>query len=212
MYVAPAKCPWPKHAAVVLNLGKEQFIFEDTRYFGRLTFDVSSIQKLGPEPLDQQFTTNSFAKALKHSHQPIKVKLLDQSVVAGIGNIYASEALFRAKLSPQIPARKLTPVQVERLWKNIRRVLTEAIQLGSTIPLDYAGLGEKNRVFYFGSAPRSSTSYEERLRVYDRAGHPCLDCGTVIKRALQAGRSTFYCPTCQSARRTAGTRVPRARS
>jgi formamidopyrimidine-DNA glycosylase len=124
------------------------------------------------------------------------VKLLDQSLVAGIGNIYASEALYRAKISPGISARRLKSEQIERLRQSIQAVLTEAIELGSTVPLNYEGTNGRDRLFYFDSAD-VSVSYEERLRVYDREGKPCLVCGTPIRRLVQAARSTFFCPRCQ---------------
>jgi formamidopyrimidine-DNA glycosylase len=197
MYLLPAKDPLPKHAAVVLNLGRENFVFEDTRYFGRLTLDGGALARLGPEPLGAEFTAKGLAKALRRSHQAIKVRLLDQSLLAGVGNIYASEALFQAGLAPSLPARKLTSAQVQRLWRAVRAVLREAIACGSTVPLNYAGQGERDGLFYFGKAPGVPDYYEERLRVYDRAGKPCLKCGTAIKRLVQAARSTFYCPRCQ---------------
>jgi len=197
MYLLPVKSPLPKHAAVILNVGRTNFVFEDTRYFGRLTLDPGAVGRLGPEPLSAQFTVRGFVRALDRSRQPIKVKLLDQSLVAGIGNIYASEALFRAGIAPTLPARELTPAQAARLWRAIRRVLREAIECGSTVPLNYAGAGLRDGLFYFGRAPGTPDFYEERLRVYDRAGRPCYKCGTAIKRLVQAARSTFYCPRCQ---------------
>jgi formamidopyrimidine-DNA glycosylase len=123
--------------------------------------------------------------------------LLDQSLLAGVGNIYASEALFRAGIAPSLPARRLTSAQVQRLWRAVRAVLREAIACGSTVPLNYAGQGKRDGLFYFGKAPGAPDYYEERLRVYDRAGKPCPKCGTPIKRRVQAARSTFYCPQCQ---------------
>jgi len=198
MYLLPKKAALPKHAAVVLGLGAENFVFEDTRYFGRLTFDAVGIRELGPEPLSEDFTVECFAEALRRSAQPIKVKLLDQSVVAGVGNIYASEALFRAKISPRLAARRLDAAQVARLREAIRETLSEAIELGSTVPLNYSGEGARDGLFYFGSAPDAPDLYEERLRVYDRAGKACVTCGTAIKRIVQAARSTFYCPKCQA--------------
>ena len=199
MYLLPATTSLPKHAAVVLNLGRENFVFEDTRYFGRLTLDLRSLEKLGAEPLGPEFTVEQFAGSLARSSQPIKVKLLDQSLLAGVGNIYASEALFRAGIAPTLPARRLRPAQVGRLWRAIRKVLSEAIACGSTVPLNYAGQGARDGLFYFGRAPGAPDFYQERLRVYDRAGRPCSECGTVIKRRVQAARSTFYCPRCQRA-------------
>jgi formamidopyrimidine-DNA glycosylase len=197
MYLLPAKACWPRHAAVVLDLGRQHFVFEDTRYFGRLTLAPAPLAKLGPEPLGKEFTVKRFADALGRSRQPIKVKLLEQSLLAGVGNIYASEALFRAGIVPTRPARRLGKEQVQRLRRAIRAVLREAIACGSTVPLNYSGQGERDRLFYFGRAPGAPDYYEERLRVYDRAGRPCPKCGTAIRRQVQAARSTFYCPRCQ---------------
>ena len=199
MYLLPARAQLPRHAAVVLNLGRDNFVFEDTRYFGRLTLDPAPLGKLGPEPLGPEFTVNRFADALRRSRQPIKVKLLDQSLLAGVGNIYASEALFRAGIAPTLPARQLPLARVKQLRRAIRAVLREAIACGSTVPLNYSGQGKRDGLFYFGRAPGAPDYYEERLRVYDRAGRPCVNCGTPIQRRVQATRSTFYCPRCQRA-------------
>jgi formamidopyrimidine-DNA glycosylase len=198
MYLLPSKALPPKHAAVILNLGRHDFIFEDTRYFGRFTLDTRSLASLGPEPLDDRFTPKILEVALRRSAQPIKNKLLDQSVVAGVGNIYASEALFRARVSPRIAARRLTRSQLHRLWQAIRETLIEAIDCGSTVPLDYPGAGKRDGFFYYGRPAQEPDFYEERLRVYDRAGRPCPNCGSHIRRLVQAGRSTYYCPKCQS--------------
>jgi formamidopyrimidine-DNA glycosylase len=199
MYLLPAKAHLPRHAAVVLNLGRDNFIFEDTRYFGRLTLAPAPLGKLGPEPLGPEFTVARFADALGRSRQPIKVKLLDQSLLAGVGNIYASEALFRAGIAPTLPAWRLSKAQVGALRRALRAVLREAIACGSTVPLNYSGQGKRDGLFYFGRAPGAPDNYEERLRVYDRAGRPCVKCGTPIQRRVQAARSTFYCPRCQRA-------------
>ena len=186
----------PKHAAVVLDLGRELFVYEDTRYFGRLTFDLSAIAALGPEPLSEAFEPKIFGAALRRSGQAVKVKLLDQSLVAGVGNIYASEALFWAGISPLRAADALSAAQVKKLWQGVRSVLAEAIECGSTVPLNFAG-GGSGGLFYFGLAPGVEDYYAERLRVYDRAGEPCVRCGRPIRRVVQAARSTFFCPHCQ---------------
>jgi formamidopyrimidine-DNA glycosylase len=188
--------PLPKHAAVIFDLGKTNFVYEDTRYFGRMTLDLSAIENLGPEPLDKNFSLKDFAANLKRSRQPIKVKLLDQSLVAGVGNIYASEALFRAGISPKLPANQLTLMQVKKLQRMIREVLNQAIKFGSTVPLKFLS-GKSDGLFYFGRAEGASDFYAERLRVYDRAGKKCLKCKNEIKRMVQAARSTFWCPACQ---------------
>jgi formamidopyrimidine-DNA glycosylase len=198
MFLAKKGGPIPKHAAVVFDLGRENFIYEDTRYFGRLTLDLYAVEKLGPEPLDEKFSVEGFVEKLKCSRQAIKVKLLDQSLVAGVGNIYASEALFRARVSPKLAANKLTLAQIKKLWRAIRDVLAEAIDGGSTVPLNFHA-GKTDGLFYFGRASGAPDFYEERLQVYDRAEKPCLRCKGEIKRIVQAARSTFYCPHCQKA-------------
>ena len=197
MYLLPRKATLPKHAAVVLDLGREQFVYEDARYFGRLTLDTCSLSQLGPEPQGKKFTPAAFATALHQSRQAIKVKLLDQSLVAGVGNIYASEALFRARIAPQLAANRLSKSQVHRLHRAIRTVLAEAIRFGSTIPLNH-GREKTDRLFYFGKADDAPDYYEERLRVYDRKGKSCYRCKTPIRRIEQAARSTFFCPQCQA--------------
>ncbi|MCL4786141.1 MAG: bifunctional DNA-formamidopyrimidine glycosylase/DNA-(apurinic or apyrimidinic site) lyase [Verrucomicrobia bacterium] len=197
MYLSRRHAPPAKHAAVILELGRTNFVFEDTRYFGRLTLDDQTVARLGPEPLSEEFSTNYLVAALARSSQAIKVKLLDQRLVAGIGNIYASEALFRAGISPRLPARELNLSQLRRLRRAIREVLREAIRFGSTVPLNHGAAG-RDSLFYFGRAADAPDYYEERLRVYDREGRPCVRCGANIRRILQAARSTFYCPRCQS--------------
>ena len=199
MFLALKNEPLPKHAAVVFDLGKMNFIYEDTRYFGRMTLDLSAVKNLGPEPLDKTFSAGDFAKNLKRSRQPVKVKLLDQSLVAGIGNIYASEALFSAGISPKLPANQLTLAQTKKLWRAIREVLRVAIKFGSTVPLRFLS-GKSDGLFYFGRAENTPDFYEERLRVYDRAGKACFNCRTPVRRIAQAARSTFFCPHCQKAR------------
>ena len=197
MYLQPSDLPLPKHAAVVLDLGTEKFIFEDTRYFGRFTLDQNGLRNLGPEPLSENFCPGQLAPLLARSRQPIKVKLLDQKVVAGIGNIYASEALFRARIRPQTPAASLKPPEIRRLCAAIREVLEEAIAFGSTVPLDFPGREPADRLFYYGRTTETANFYDERLRVYDRENQPCMKCKKPIRRIVQAARSTFFCPNCQ---------------
>ena len=119
------------------------------------------------------------------------------SLIAGVGNIYASEALFRAGISPRRAARKLSPGGAKKLLAAIRTVMQEAIDCGSTIPLNFSGGKKTDGLFYFGRAAGAADYYTERLRVYDRAGQPCENCGFPIKRIVQAARSTFFCLHCQ---------------
>jgi len=195
MFVALKKEKLLPHAAVVFNLGDRNFIYEDQRYLGRMTLDLSPLNELGPEPSD--FSPETFAAALKQSRQAIKIKLLDQSLIAGVGNIYASEALFRARLSPRLAADELTPAQSKTLLRAIGDVLNDAIKFGSTVGLKTMS-GKSGGLFYFDDGGEGY--YEERLRVYDREGKPCLRCGTRIERITQGARSTYFCPHCQRVR------------
>jgi formamidopyrimidine-DNA glycosylase len=193
MFVALKKEKLPSHTAVVFDLGGRNFIYQDVRYFGRMTLDLSPIEALGPEP--SEVSPETFAQSLKRSRQSIKVKLLDQSLIAGIGNIYASEALFRARISPKLPANRLSLAQSKNLLRAIREVLDDAVKFGSTISLKTMS-GKSGALFYFDEDGEGF--YEERLRVYDRAGKPCPNqCGGRIERITQAARSTYFCPRCQ---------------
>lgn len=195
MFIALKKERLPKHAAVVFDLGKHNFVYEDYRYFGRMSLDLAPIELLGPEPLSKEFTTTFLATGLKRSRQPVKVKLLDQSIAAGVGNIYASEALYRAGISPKLASNKVTGEQTTSLWCAIRETLRDAIRYGSTVPLKSMS-GKSDTLFYYGGD--GENRYSKRLRVYDRAGKPCFHCGTKIQRIAQAARSTFFCPHCQA--------------
>ncbi len=199
MYLQEKQDRLPKHAAVVFDLDEARFVFEDTRYFGKLTLDTRPLNRLGPEPLEPGWRTSDLQVALLRSRRPIKTLLLDQAVVAGIGNIYASEALFRARIDPRMPANRLDSASTRRLWKAIRRVLREAIRSGSTIPLNYNGSGDNDGIFYFGRTEGASEYHTERLLVYDRQNLPCRVCREPIVRIFQTGRSSYFCPHCQPA-------------
>jgi formamidopyrimidine-DNA glycosylase len=187
----------PAYTVAVIELNRGSLVFQDARTFGRLTLDLSPLERLGPEPLSSAFTAQALAIALKTSRQAIKVRLLDQSVVAGLGNIYASEALFRAGIHPTYPAYRLIRDQVMKLRRAVRAVLRQAIAWGSTVPLNWSGNSSADRLFYYGREAGAPNTTEERLRVYDRAGMPCVRCRTTIQRLVQSGRSTFFCPVCQ---------------
>ncbi len=153
--------------------------FVDSRAFGVLTVHDPGAFKLplyGPEPLDADFTAAVLLKALKARRGPIKPVLLDQRVIAGLGNIYAAEALWEARIRPDTPANRIAFVRVTRLCAAIRLVLNEA----------------PSARYY-----EREEGVEESWRVYDREGKPCLRCAAPIVRIVQAGRSTFYCRRCQ---------------
>jgi formamidopyrimidine-DNA glycosylase len=194
MYVDDGTGVLPRHTAVALALDVGRFVYEDARQFGRFHLDTASLDAMGPEPLEAAWTAADLAKALRDSLQSVKVRLLDQAVVAGVGNIYASEALHRAGISPGRAAGRLSAAEVERLWGAVREVLSAAIELGQRASLDFAG--GNDGLFYFGSSA-AGPEPGERFRVYDREGEPCGRCGETICRRVQAARSTFYCPGCQ---------------
>jgi formamidopyrimidine-DNA glycosylase len=164
--------------------------FRDPRRFGLMDLWPASalaehplLKDLGPEPLDDAFTGRALAAALAGKRTPIKAALLDQRVVAGVGNIYASEALFRAGLSPTRLAATVTGARAERLAAAIKAVLTEAIAAGGSSLRDHVQPSGELGYFQHGFA------------VYDREGRPCpgCDCGESVRRLVQSGRSTFYC-------------------
>jgi formamidopyrimidine-DNA glycosylase len=140
---------------------------------------------LGQEPLSAGFTPEVLHQMASKSRVAIKSWLMDQRRVVGVGNIYASEALFRAAIDPRRPAHTLTPPEAARLHGAIREVLLEAIEFRGTTLLDYR------------DASGQPGAFARRLRVYDRKGEPCASCGTPLDRIVQGGRSTFFCARCQ---------------
>lgn len=183
----------PPYAHVVFYLDDDRrLVFCDMRQFGRMNIfkdplrPPKELQTLAPEPLTDDFTENYFLETLSRSRRPLKHLLLDQTRVLGLGNIYAVEALFLAGVNPMKPANKLSKPRARKLYQAIRDVLQEAIDAGSTLRIDLAdGNGS-----YFETPERF-------WRVYEREGEPCDRCGMRIKRVVQGGRSTYFCPRCQ---------------
>jgi formamidopyrimidine-DNA glycosylase len=180
----------PPYAHVVFYLDDERrLVFCDMRQFGRMrifTKPPKELSSLAPEPLSDQFTEAYFVDTLSRSRRPLKHLLLDQTRVLGLGNIYAVEALFLAGVNPLKESNRLSKPRARKLYQSIRDVLQEAIDAGSTLRIDLAdGNGS-----YFGTTERF-------WRVYEREGEPCVNCETKIRRVVQGGRSTYYCPKCQ---------------
>ncbi|HEX3280763.1 MAG TPA: bifunctional DNA-formamidopyrimidine glycosylase/DNA-(apurinic or apyrimidinic site) lyase [Pyrinomonadaceae bacterium] len=184
----------PPYPHVVFHLDNDRrLVFSDMRQFGRMRLlsakalqELAQIAALAPEPLLAEFTPEYLYATLQKSRRSLKQLLLDQTKILGLGNIYASEALFLARISPFKSADSLFRKRALVLYEAIRDVLREAIDAGSTLKIDI----EDRRGSYFGS--------DERFwRVYEREGEPCVNCGTKIRRAVQGGRSTYYCPRCQ---------------
>ena len=196
----PAREPFAQHDRVALHLGDDRLVMEDPRCFGRFTLDLSPLDHLGMEPLAAGFTIETFSAGLRSSRQAIKVRLLDQSFVAGIGNIYASEALFRARIHPRRSARRLSRDQCQRLHEAIREVLTRAIDHGRVKMLMDPGGTDIAGIFYHGNgskAPAVPAESGDEFMVYDREGGPCSVCGAPIRRIVQSMRSTYFCGVCQ---------------
>lgn len=179
------------HVAAEFQLANGQTVlYDDVRRLGGfrlLTADAwqARERKLGPEPLAADFSARDLARAVAHGRASIKSALLDQKRIAGIGNIYASEALHRARLDPARACDTLGEIDVRRLHRGLREVLSESLRMAGTTLRDYRTVNG------------SSGKYQDRLRVYDREGRPCLRCGETIQRILQAGRSSYSCPGCQ---------------
>ena len=178
-----------KHTRAWFGLADgEALVFNDSRKFGRIWLaerldDV--VGKLGPEPLAWDLTPGDFAARLRRRKTALKALLLDQTVVAGVGNIYADEALFRAGIHPLRKASTLTDAEVERLYDALREVLNEAINKRGTLLRDYR-------------TPYGEDGYfQNHLRVYGRYGKPCPRCGEPIERIRVTQRSTHFCPKCQ---------------
>ena len=196
----PRQAP-AKHAVVAYELSghrAQALIFEDPRGFGHWRVGTQHLPELGPEPLEPGFDIPAWLQRLQSSRQSIKTRLLDQSIIAGIGNIYANEALFEAGIHPLLPSSSISPQAAHRLVTAIRSTLHKAIQRGTQYQLSWKTPEENNRLFYFGAAAQpDQPSALELFWVYDRKGQPCRQCGATILRTVQSQRSTFHCPSCQ---------------
>jgi formamidopyrimidine-DNA glycosylase len=185
----PAGC----HDHVILTLSNgRRLIYNDTRKFGRFVLcdaAVNPLSPLGPEPLEPGFTRACLSRQLAGRRRKIKPLLLDQTIVAGLGNIYVDEALWRARIHPERPADLLTPQDLGRLHRAIRQVLSDAVKnRGATL-----GNGQTN--FYGVAGHRGRNA--DRLNVFRRDGLPCPRCGAMLARRVVAQRGTHFCPTCQ---------------
>ena len=187
--------PDPKHAHIVFETDAgAKVTYYDPRRFGYMALVNTATMHLhpwfaglGPEPLSDAFDARHLKSAIAGRKQGLKTLLLDQRIVAGLGNIYVCEALHRARISPFKPAGRISLPRLEKLVADIRAVLAEAIAAGGSTLRDFAQTD--GALGYF----------QHRFRVYDREGAPCPNegCHGVIARKVQAGRSTFYCPVCQ---------------
>jgi formamidopyrimidine-DNA glycosylase len=185
--------PLHKHDHIYFMLNDGQaVVFNDPRRFGLITGDRTSaihqhplLTGLGPEPLGDVFTPDYLYSKLSQRKQAIKVALMDQKLVVGVGNIYASEALHRAGINPDRSANLINKIECKELVVEIRNVLVSAIESGGSTLRDYV------------NSAGASGYFQHQFSVYDREGKGCLQCGTPITRITQAGRSTYYCAACQ---------------
>lgn len=179
-----------KHLRVKIKfLDKSELWFIDQRKFGWIADDCSVLPK-GIDALDANLTSEKLEEILQSSNRPVKTILLDQSKIAGIGNIYASEILWESKISPFKKGRALSQRQGLALIKSIKKTLTEAIKSGGSTMDD--GL--------YQHVSGESGNYWSQRRVYDREGEPCLRCKSPVKKGVIGQRSTYWCPECQMVR------------
>jgi formamidopyrimidine-DNA glycosylase len=186
LLVSQAEVPLPPHTHAVLSLADgRELRFVDPRRFGRLSVVTDAGGYAGPGVEPTTVSANDFAKLFKGRKLAIKAALLNQSILHGVGNIYADESLFRAKIRPRKAAGRLTRAELDRLHKALQEVLAHAIQLGGSSVSDYV------------DADGVRGFFQLQHKVYSRAGEDCLDCGTGLKKIVVGGRTTVYCPTCQ---------------
>lgn len=193
LWIEDPATPILPHTHVILDLeGYRQLRFHDTRRFG-MFFVLSAAElpqhprfaHLGPEPLEDGFDLAYLRRRALQARKPIKNLLMDANVVVGVGNIYATEALYAAGVHPRTPAARLGAERLARVRRAVRQLLRRAVHVGGTTLRDYR------------DAEGRSGSFQTRLRVYGMQGRACGQCGRKIRRIVQSGRSTFYCPGCQ---------------
>lgn len=193
--VCPPELPEAKHDHLffLLDDGKE-LRYHDTRRFGsiqiiprenRQTEEALFFQTTGPEPFSYAVTAAYFKKKAKGRSQPIKTFIMDNRIIAGVGNIYANESLFAADIHPRRPAGKLTMKQWQRLLEEIRAVLEQAIACGGSTISDFVNAGGERGYFQIN------------FKVYGRAGKPCPNCDHPLEKTVITGRASYFCPRCQ---------------
>ena len=190
--VLPAKAPVLTHDHLDIVLDSDACLrFNDPRRFGCVLWTTGDpeehplLRSLGPEPLSPQFDGASLARAAKGRRVAIKQLLMNSQIVVGVGNIYASEALFRAGIRPRRAAGRLKAVEFDALARSVKQVLKEAIRSGGTTLRDYV------------NADGMPGYFRQKLYVYERSGEPCRVCKTPIRQLVQGQRSTYFCASCQ---------------
>jgi len=193
LFFTDKNCKMDKHDHVLFDFkNKIHMRYRDPRRFGFISYVKTCelnahkfFSHLGPEPLSEIFDGDHLYDSCHHSLSPIKSVIMNASVVVGVGNIYANEALFLSNIRPQKKAHRVSKKSYGLLCKNIKKVLAESIKLGGTTFRDYVNTDQEPGL------------HQLYLRVYNRENKPCKTCQTHIKRVTQSGRSSFYCPECQ---------------
>ena len=188
--IRAAATPPIAHDHVCVGLGTDTaLVFNDARRFGLMRLgaakDLTELVGVGPDPLSDDWSADQLRPLVRQRQRPIKNILMDQQLLAGIGNIYANEILFQAGIRPTRRGRTLRRAELERLSQAVRAVLAFAVECGGSSISDFRD-GD-GRPGYF----------QLQFQVYDRMGEPCHACGTVIRRIVMSGRSSFYCRRCQ---------------
>ncbi|UCH62214.1 MAG: bifunctional DNA-formamidopyrimidine glycosylase/DNA-(apurinic or apyrimidinic site) lyase [Fidelibacterota bacterium] len=189
LVLSPSEADRQSHITAEFDLSdSRRLVFRDMRKFGRVGYldDLAPLEaRLGPEPLSPQFTPRVFHRLLQGRQRRIKPLLLDQSFIAGLGNIYVDEALFLARIHPETPASRLTFARTKVLHRAIQDILMESIQHSGTTIINFQ-YGEGN-----------TGRFREKLRVFRREEQPCSVCGTPLVKIRVAQRGTYLCPACQ---------------
>ena len=190
--VVRSRTPRLPHDHFDIRLGSGHVLrFNDPRRFGSLLYTSGDplrhrlLANLAPEPLGPDFNAGYLWQTTRGRRLAIKQLLMDSRLVVGVGNVYASEALFRARISPTRRSKSLSRAEVSRLVRGVRAVLSRAIRAGGTTLRNYLG------------ADGEPGNFRQRLDVYERKGKPCRRCGTPVRAVTQGQRSTYYCPSCQ---------------
>jgi formamidopyrimidine-DNA glycosylase len=186
LLVSQAEVPLPLHTHAVLSLGDGREVrFVDPRRFGRLSVVTEAGGYMGPGAEPTTISVEDFSGLFKGRKLAIKAALLNQSILHGVGNIYADESLFRAGIRPRKQAERLTKAELARLHAALQKVLAHAIELGGSSVSDYV------------DADGVRGFFQLEHKVYGRAGEACRNCGAGLKKIVVGGRTTVYCPTCQ---------------
>jgi len=192
-FIKNIKEPIEKHEHIIFTFDDETDLrYHDTRKFGRMNlikkedlYNTEAIKKQGYEPMDEKLTSNYLLDKFKNKKLPMKTLLLDQTIISGLGNIYADEVLYASKINPLKKGEAITKKECEKIISSSKKIIEEAIRLGGTTIKSYtSSLGVTGR-------------FQQKLKAHKKEGEPCSNCGKPITRIKVGGRSTYYCENCQ---------------